>query len=202
MTQHNLTTTNRMRNETLLHNQQHQHQYTPCQRHSKYATYHSLGKTPQTMPGVTHHSMLYVLQVVPCSPIVPSAHVARRGDEVDVEVQVLVLLEVRRLEPQLRNVHCRQLTFRPRIAKKQKGKARQGKARSGNYGYSPRRDTAITTTLLLTRRVLPWTNRSTHSVDGNGHGTSTIPVGPSNRKRATSTKNNSTTVNQDAATAD
>lgn len=38
-------------------------------------------------------------------PVVPRSHVAGGGDEVDVEVQVLVLLEVGRFETELANVH-------------------------------------------------------------------------------------------------
>lgn len=45
------------------------------------------------------------LRVLQELPVVPRAHVAGGGDEVDVEVEVLVLLEVRRLEPELARVH-------------------------------------------------------------------------------------------------
>lgn len=42
-------------------------------------------------------------------PVVPRSHVAGGGDEVDVEVEVLVLLEVGRFETELATVHRRQL---------------------------------------------------------------------------------------------
>lgn len=72
-------------------------------------------------------------------PVVPGAHVAGGGDEVDVEVEVLVLLEVRRLEPELARVYRRQLprvTIRVRVKVKVKVKARVRKGWRPGRGHT------------------------------------------------------------------
>lgn len=72
------------------------------------------GSTTQRSPSLQNHRLLSPLpwnsnNYNNSAPVVPGTHVASGRDEVDMKVQVLVFLEVRRLEPQIRDIHRWQL---------------------------------------------------------------------------------------------